>query len=110
MKKLHKNEADYTSATHGTHKVGSLHGYYYNDLISAFGEPTYSPDDSGDGKVQFEWVFKFKYNIYTLYDWKTFSEKYTKNDLTTWSIGGKTEPSDFIDQLTNKLQERLCSC
>ena len=109
MKKLTKDEADYTSATHGTYKIGSLHGYYYNDLISAFGEPTYSPDDSGDGKVQFEWVFKLKDNIYTLYDWKTYSENYTKNDLTTWSIGGKTEPAEFIFTITDKLQETLCS-
>ena len=110
MKKLTKHEADWKSATHGTYKVGSLHGYYYNDLILAFGAPTYSQDDSGDGKVQFEWVFNFNNNIYTLYDWKTYSENYTKNDLTTWSIGGKTEPAEFIFAITDKLQEVLCSC
>ena len=109
MRKITKHEANYNSLTHGTYKIGSLHGYYYNDLILAFGDPTYSPNDSGDGKVQFEWVFEFNDNIYTLYDWKTYSKKYTKNDLTTWSIGGKTEPAEFIFAITDKLQEVSCS-
>lgn len=108
MRKLTKHEANYNSVTHGTHKIGSLHGYYYNDLILAFGEPTYDTP-SGDDKVQFEWVFEFNDNIYTLYDWKTYSKKYTKNDLTTWSIGGKTEPAEFIFAITDKLQEVSCS-
>jgi hypothetical protein len=31
----------------------------YQDLVNTFGEPTFTPEDSGDGKVNYEWIIYF---------------------------------------------------
>lgn len=62
----------------------------YKDLVDTFGEPTFTPEDSGDGKVNYEWVFEFDGSYYSIYDWKTFSPEYTRNEYTNWHIGGHT--------------------
>ena len=98
--KLSKEEANST----GTSLKGYLHNTTYYDLITAFGEPTWGPEDCGDDKVHFEWNFNFNGEIFTLYDWKTYDIEYTMNELTTWNIGGKTyygEFSDHIEQILN---------
>jgi len=89
--------------TFGTSLKGYLNNTKYSDLIEVFGQPTFN-QESGDGKVQFEWVFKFNGEIFTLYDWKTWDVKYTINELTTWNIGGKTYYGEFsthIEELLN---------
>lgn len=78
----------------GTYKVGSLHGVTYWDLKQAFGTPTLD-EASGDEKVQKEWVFEFENEVFTIYDWKTYDERYTVEELDTWSIGGKTSAYEF---------------
>lgn len=83
----------------GTSLKGHLHGVTYAQLVKAFGQPVFNPEDSGDGKVNFEWVFEYDGNVFTLYDWKTYDVEYTINELTTWNIGGKTYAGDFIDHL-----------
>ena len=93
--------------TNGTHLVGKLIGITYKDLVNAFGEPTFIPEDSGDGKVNFEWVFKFGDEVFTVYDWKV-SEEYAKYimgrmDEIQFHIGGKTEPSDFIEFIQDEI-------
>ena len=52
--------------TNGTYKVGSLTGVSYWDLKN-----------------------------FTIYDWKTYDERYTVEELRTWSIGGKSSSIDF---------------
>ena len=55
--KLSKDESD----TQGSSLKGKLkYGIKYNDLVDMFGIPTYLPKDSGDGKVNFEWVIEFE--------------------------------------------------
>ena len=48
-------------STGGTSLKGKLpYGVVYQDLVEVLGEPTFLPDDSGDGKVNFEWVVEFE--------------------------------------------------
>lgn len=62
----------------------------YRDLVDTFGEPTFTPEDSGDGKVNYEWVFFFDGDYFTIYDWKTYDPEATRLDYTNWHVGGKT--------------------
>lgn len=99
LKKLEKGEAN----TFGT----SLKGYVYTTysrLVEIFGEPTYLPEDSGDGKVNFEWVFEFNGEIFTIYDWKTYDPEYSMTQLEKWHIGGKTYYGEFSDYIESKLK------
>ena len=101
--KINKEDVGYL--TDGTYRVGTVHKVTYDDLIKAFGKPTYMPEDSGDGKVNFEWVLKYENNIFTIYDWKTYDENYTKNELTVWSIGGRSYAGDFENEVTTLIQK-----
>jgi len=91
--------------TVGTHKVGDLKGVSYTELVKIFGLPTFWPEDNFDGKVNFEWVIQMGDVIFTVYDWKTFDEEYTKNELDRWSIGGKNQVhvSEFIEEVNTRL-------
>lgn len=93
FKVLNFQEAE--SLTHGS----SLKGYInatYSQLIEAIGEPTYD-EPSGDEKTQMEWVVEFNDEIFTIYDWKTYSRNYTENELTQFNVGGTTYAGDFIN-------------
>ena len=92
------HQSDALDASHGTSLKGHLYNTTYNDLYETFGPPTFD-DVSSDSKVQFEWVFDFNGNTYTIYDWKTFSQDYTLNELTKWNIGGKEYYGDFSDHI-----------
>ena len=97
---------DVQGLTWGTSLKGYLHNTTYAQLVEAFGQPTYNPEDSGDGKVNFEWVFDFTGEIFTLYDWKTYDVQYTINELTTWNIGGKAYYGDFSDHIEEVLNSK----
>ena len=84
--------------TGGTHKVDTLMGPNYSQLVNFLGDPTFSTP-SGDNKVQKEWVVEFNDELFTIYDWKTYSVYETMNTLDTWSIGGKSSASDLIEYL-----------
>lgn len=90
---------DEVAGLSGTSLAGYIYGVTYEQLVKAFGEPVYKPEDSGDGKVNFEWVFKFNEEVFTLYDWKTYDVEYTTNQLTKWNIGGKTHAGEFINYI-----------
>ena len=93
--KLSKEEDD----TSGSSLKGKLkYGIKYDDLVDIFGPPTYY-NESGDGKVQKEWVVEFNDELFTIYDWKTYSVYETKNTLDTWSIGGKSSASGLVEYL-----------
>ena len=99
MKKLSKHQA----RNKGGHKIGTLHGITYNDIIKTFGKPTFNPEDSGDGKVNFEWVIEYKDRYFSIYDYKTWDQEYTKTKLTEWSVGGQGYAFDFIDAVESKI-------
>ena len=79
----------------------SLKGYInctYQDLVRVLGEPTH-PEASGDDKVQKEWVVEYNGEVFTVYDWKTYDEEYTMNELDEFHIGGRTDAYDFFLEL-----------
>ena len=83
--------------SHGTSFKGYVNATY-DQLVDALGYPTIE-DESGDGKVQVEWVCEFEGEIFTIYDWKTFDRQYTEHVLDRFHVGGKTSAFDFIDSL-----------
>jgi hypothetical protein len=100
FKVLNFQEAD--SLTIGS----SLKGYInatYSQLIELLGEPTYN-EPSGDNKVQVEWVVSFEGDIFTIYDWKTFSREYTENELKEFNVGGKTYAGYFTDKIESLIK------
>lgn len=97
------NESDALSATGGTSLKGYISGYTYSQLVEALGEPTFATP-SGDDKVQKEWVFTYKGNVFTIYDWKTYSTQYTTTLLDCWNVGGKKPAWEFIDAVIEKIK------
>jgi|14BtaG_2_1085337.scaffolds.fasta_scaffold02965_14 hypothetical protein len=90
------------NATHQTHRLRSLTDVDYYDLVRIFGQASI-PVESADGKVQKEWVFDYKGEIFTIYDWKTYDEHETMTELFTWNIGGKSFDQEFADELLHLL-------
>lgn len=86
-----QNQDEAFAVLSGTFKVGSINLVHYDELVAILGEPTLD-EESGDGKVQVEWVIELDGQVFTIYDWKTYDKEYTKNKLTTWSIGGSAAP------------------
>ena len=105
--------------TSGTHLKGYLDfGITYEDLVDTFGNPTFLPEDSGDGKVNFEWVVDFDFegsiNTFTIYDWKVDAEwskintgKADQDSFypSRWHVGGKDYAGDFIDKVSEAVYE-----
>ena len=107
--------------TTGTSLKGYLdYGITYDDLVDTFGNPTFLPEDSGDGKVNYEWVIDFEFegsiNTFTIYDWKVDAE-WSKlntgrmeegNDWlggSRWHVGGKDYAGDFIEKVSEAIYE-----
>ena len=93
-----KNPKAASTLSGGTYLVSHINGVTYSQIVEKFGLPTY-PEGSDDGKVNFEWVFIYKGNVFTLYDWKTYNSEYSKIALTRWNIGGKSYAGDFVEEL-----------
>jgi hypothetical protein len=106
--KIKREDADY-SYLNGTSLKGYLNGVTYDDLFQTFGPSTYLPIDSGDGKVNYEWVFKYKGEYYTVYDWKVpeqyVREYYGKEGELEFHVGGKGFAGDFIDALEKEIKK-----
>ena len=103
-----RNEESARQSVYYTYKVGSLNGVSYSDILRVLGEPTFN-EPSSDGKTQIEWVVAHKADVFTVYDWKTFDLDYTLNQLNNWSVGGKSDPTDFIREFRKQLEEKLHS-
>lgn len=95
-------QADQVS--NGTFNVGTIQGLNYNQLVAILGEPTYN-EETGDGKVQIEWVVEFEDKFFTIYDWKTYDREYTINENTTWNVGGMSGSFDFIQAIESQIKE-----
>ena len=76
--------------------MNCLQGYItasYDTLVEVFGEPTYGPEDSGDGKVSTEWEIG---NV-RLYDWKEESAEVCRSGEYKWHVGGMSDAAiDFV--------------
>ena len=106
--KLSKEEDD----TSGSSLKGKLkYGIKYDDLVDIFGPPTYY-NESGDGKVNFEWVIEFEnengiLETFTIYDWKVDPDYSIANTGAVseadewygsrWHVGGKVYAGEFIE-------------
>jgi hypothetical protein len=88
--KIYTSEEQEEAMDHscGTSLAGYLKDTTYTQLVSALGKPTH-PDASGDNKIQKEWIIEFKGTIFTIYDWKTYSEEDTIMFYRNWHIGSK---------------------
>lgn len=107
LTKLHGIDASHEST--GTSLKGYLRkGIKFTDLYKTLGEPTFKPEDSGDGKVQYQWVLDWNGDIFTIYDWKTYSQDYTLNEYDHWHVGAKTYSGDFEDLIENMINNNLC--
>mgnify|MGYP003631951975 CR=1 FL=1 len=102
MRKLKIDELDNVNLS--GYKVGELKHFTYKQIKKALGKPTFKPRNSGDFKVQYEWVVLYGDKVFRVYDWKTYDKEYTKKILTTWSIGGHTSCDWFLQTLVNKIQ------
>ena len=102
MRKLNIDELDNVNLS--GYKVGELNGFTYKQIKKALGKPTFKPSSSSDGKVQYEWVVLYTDKVFRVYDWKTYDKKYTKNSLTTWSVGGNTSCDWFLQTLVHKIK------
>ena len=105
--------------TSGTSLKGHLsYGITYNDLLDYFGRETFG--ESGDGKVNFEWVIDFDFegsiNTFTIYDWKVDAEWSKLNTGrmeegnewfggSRWHVGGKDYAGDFIEFIEKDIKE-----
>ena len=77
----------------------SLQGYIeatYDDLVKAFGEPTFdsTKGDEGD-KVHTQWALEFEDEednlvVATIYDWKEDSAYNSRVGTYNWHIGGNS--------------------
>jgi len=85
---------------------GYITGYTYSQIVEVIGEATF-PTESGDGKVQKEWVIRDGNDVFTIYDWKTYDVEYTTTQLTCWNVGGRIYAGDFIEKIEKKLEEKL---
>ena len=81
--------------TSGTSLIGSSYlKASYDDLVKAFGEPTYY-EPSDDGKVTTEWTLEFEttdnenpYVTATIYDWKTYDFSICRKGIFNSHVGG----------------------
>ena len=102
------------------------YGITYSMLVDFLGEPTFLPEDSGDGKVNFEWVVEFEtenggLKVFRIYDWKTESAEWSIQNTgrkeqasewfggSRWHVGGKYYAGDFIEFIENKVNELVAS-
>lgn len=105
--KLNTDEA--LCETTGTSLKGYLKaGIKFTDLYRTLGEPTFKPEDCGDGKIQYEWDLKWNGNVYTIYDWKTYDQQYTLNEYDCWHVGSKVYAAEFIEMVEKMIEEKLC--
>ena len=113
-------------ATGSSLKGHLSYGITYDMLFGYLGEPTFLPEDSGDGKVNFEWVIEFEtengaLKVFRIYDWKTESAEWSKLNTgrkeeaekwfggSRWHVGGKYYAGDFIEFIENKVNELVAN-
>ena len=96
-------DREVVKSTYGFGQVDTLRGFLYDELFRALGHPTHLFCEQGH-KATCEWIVKFGDKFFTIYDWKTYDRHFTKNYLSTWSIGGASLSMDFKDALTNLIE------
>ncbi len=82
-----------------------LVGWNYGQLVAALGQPTFSKTS---GKVKKEWVIQNNQTneVFSIYDWKTESDEFTKTWLQEWNVAGKTDTSRFVTDILVQLKQK----
>ena len=108
--------------TSGTSLKSKLrYGITYNDLVNYLGNPTFGPENRGDGNVMDEWVVEFEtedngIQLFTIYDWKSESPEFARNECgsleeaksvfgSRWHIGGKEYAGDFVEFIEEEIKK-----
>jgi hypothetical protein len=102
-----KNQKEAAHLTNMTSYKDSLVGWTYNQLVKTFGEPVFG-EPSGDGKVNFEWVFQRTSDkeVFTLYDWKSVNREFAQFENKRWNVGGKVYAGEFVTDLIEQLKKK----
>ena len=86
----------------------SLQGYIeatYDDLVKAFGKPTYDSTEHGESdKVHTQWGLEFENEegdliVATIYDWKEENAYNSRVGKYRWHIGGNSY--DAVEAVTD---------
>ena len=86
----------------------SLQGYIeatYDDLVKAFGKPTYDSTEDGESdKVHTQWALEFENEegdliVATIYDWKEENAYNSRVGKYRWHIGGNSY--DAVEAVTD---------
>ena len=105
--KVIRNEQEALDLIGGTFRVGEINRTY-RELVNGLGEPTFDTP-SVDNKIQVRWVCKFKGNVYTIYDWKTYDREITEWKLNQFNVGSKNargyEVSEFVDVVRKQIDK-----
>lgn len=91
-----RNIIEESHKINGTSLMGHVHASY-ETLVSIFGEPERLTEETGDGKVDCEWIIEFVLEgeskttvVATIYNWKN-GPSYgglQVEQITDWNIGG----------------------
>jgi hypothetical protein len=88
--------------TNGTTSQSVLHNVTYDELKKTFGDPIIDRPSS-DNKVNVEWVFVYKDEPYSLYDYKTSSLKTNRK----WIVNGGKNYQGFLSEIRKELKNKL---
>jgi hypothetical protein len=88
--------------TNGTISQSVLHNVTYDELKKTFGDPIIDRPSS-DNKVNVEWVFMYKGESYSLYDYKTNSLKTNRK----WVVNGGKHYQEFLSEIREELKNKV---
>ena len=79
--------------------------YKTEHLIKALGDPSFT--GSNNDKHRYEWKFKYKKSIYTIYDWQFQDEDLKDLNDCEWFLGGNNDNEMYIDEIINILDSKI---
>ena len=96
--------------TWGTGRLGYIESISPSELLKVFGLPTFTEEDSGDGKVHVEWVVRFtdretlEEHIFSVYSWKwTFNPFEEPETRRRFNVGGNFESGEIVAKFVNSV-------
>ncbi len=82
-------------STDGTSFHGVTIRASVDELISAFGDPSFE-FNTGEDKVNFEWDMETdEGEVFTIYDWKEY-RPLQRDEYVTWHIGAKSKSDSNV--------------
>ena len=94
----------------GTGRIGYIESISPSELLKVFGLPTFTEEDSGDGKVHVEWVVRFtdketfQEHIFSVYSWKwTFNPFEEPETRRRFNVGGSFESKEIVHNFVDSV-------